>query len=174
MILQECLAHAGAEVQLPLQLADLFLPVTRALYKGQLRSPAHVLLSPCTSVPIGRLLRFLCLSFVMKRCVSATLTRDEYWRVPVATDTIFGTLFIIIRSDLVLKFRLCSGPLTFLDSSCYYMSSGSCCRVGCHHQSCSLYIHPAPLPHLHLFQDYTHHPHHPPVGMEWNPTWPSS
>lgn len=74
LILQERLTHAGAEVHLPLQLADLFLPVTRTLGEGQLRGPAHVLLSPRASVPILRPLRFLGLSFVMKRRISTAMT----------------------------------------------------------------------------------------------------
>lgn len=92
LILQERLTHAGAEVHLPLQLADLFLPVTRTLGEGQLRGPAHVLLSPGAPVPVLRPLRFLGLSFVMKRCISTAVTRDEYRRVPVAMDKYIGTL----------------------------------------------------------------------------------
>ena len=36
LVLQESLTHAGAEIQLSLQLADLILPGTRAFSKGQL------------------------------------------------------------------------------------------------------------------------------------------
>lgn len=49
LVLQKCLTHTGAEVQLPLQVAYLLLPVTGALSEGELRSPAQVLLPPCTS-----------------------------------------------------------------------------------------------------------------------------
>ena len=88
LVLQECLTHAGAEVQLSLQLADLFLPLTRALCEGELGGPAQVLLSPRGSVLARRrlvqssrlllllllLLLLIGLSLVMKGWVPTTFT----------------------------------------------------------------------------------------------------
>ena len=66
LVLQQRLTHAGAEVQLSLQLDDLLLPLRRALSKGELRGPAQVLLSPCSSMlAAGRLVHNPCLLLML-------------------------------------------------------------------------------------------------------------
>ena len=86
LVLQECLTHAGAEVQLSLQLADLFLPVARAVGERQFRGPSQVLLPPCAAMLARRLVQtsglllllllllLLDLSLVMKTWIPTTLT----------------------------------------------------------------------------------------------------
>lgn len=109
LVLQECLTHAGAEVQLPLQLADLFVPVTRALGKRQLRGPAQVLLSPRGPMLVRRmvqtpgLLLLRGLSFVRKWCISATCTREGCWGLQVATIARSGCITLIAMWQTSVK-----------------------------------------------------------------------